>query len=67
METSLIILIIYLIGFVCSLFYIFHDRGCIRTGFLQGLFCGIFWFIIMPIGFIWAYFYNKKQLKEKDK
>ena len=67
MKTLVIFLIIYLIGFVCSLFYIFRSVGCIRIGFLQGLFCGIFWFIFMPIGFIWAYFYNKKQKKEKNK
>ena len=65
MELSLIILIIYLVGFVCSLFYIFRSVGCIRIGFLQGLFCGIFWFIVMPIGFILAYFYDKKQNRSK--
>lgn len=64
----MIFLILYLIGFIGSmLFFLFKGHeGCMRFGFPQVFFMSVFWFIIIPIGLVWAYFYNKK-IKKKRK
>lgn len=64
-----LILILYLIGFIGSvLFFLFKGReGCMRFGLSQIFFMSVFWFIIIPVGLVWAYFYNKKQKKERKK
>ena len=61
MTIEIILLILYLLGTIIS-FYSFYIRG-----FRNKLLCSVLWFIVLPIGFIWGYFYDKKQNRKKPK
>ena len=62
MDLNLILLILYVVGVLFSLwFFLIREYGCVKVGFSVGLLYSVLWFIVIPVGLLWGYFYDKKQ------
>ena len=62
MDLYLILLILYVVGVFFSLWYfLIREIGCVKVGFSVGLLYSVLWFIVIPVGLLWGYFYDKKQ------